>query len=78
MEFGFRIITCANGTEIIDRNKTTDFRELTPMQIVEYNELDVQLFIMDKMEQKAREGMERRRKLAQNPLYRFAVLCGLV
>lgn len=78
MEFGFRIIICDNGTEIIDRNKTTSYSELTPLEFAEYTEMDVQLFLMDRMERKAREEMERRRKLAKNPLYRIAVFGGLV
>ena len=78
MEFGFRIIICDNGTEIIDRNKTTSYTELSPVQMVEYTEMDAQLYLMDRMERIARVEMERRRKLARNPLYRIAVLCGLV
>ena len=78
MEFGFRIIICSNGTEIIDRNNTTSYSELTPVQMMEYTETDAQLFLMDRMERIAREEMERRRKLIKNPLYRIAVLCGLV
>lgn len=78
MEFGFRIIVSSNGTEIIDRSKTTSYSELTPSEMMEYTEMDVQLFLMDRMERMAREEMERRRKLARNPLYRIAVLCGLV
>lgn len=78
MEFGFRIIVCSNGTEIIDRNQTTLYRELTPVEMMEYMEVDAQLFLMDRMERIARMEMERRRKLVRNPLYRIAVLCGLV
>ena len=78
MEFGFRIIVSSNGTEIIDRNKTTLYSELTPLQMMEYTEMDAQLFLMDRMERRAREEMERRRKIYRNPLYRIAVLCGLV
>ena len=78
MEFGFRIIVCSNGTEIIDRNKTTSYSELTPVQMVEYTEMDTQLFMMDRMERIARLEMERRRKFIRNPFYRIAVLCGLV
>lgn len=81
MTFGFRIIVCSNGAEIIDRSKTTSYSELTPMQIMEYNESDVQLFIMDRLERIAREErakMERERKLARNPLYRIAAVCGLI
>ena len=78
MEFGFRIIVCSNGTEIIDRNKTTSYSELSPLEFAEYTEMDVQLFLMDRMERMEREEMERRRKLARSPLYRIAVFCGLV
>lgn len=78
MEFGFKIIVCSNGTEIIDRNKTTSYSELTPLEMVEYMEMDTQLFLMDRMERIAREEMERRRKFVRNPFYRIAVLCGLV
>lgn len=78
MEFGFRIIVCSNGTEIIDRSKTTSYSELTPSEMMEYTEMDVQLFLMDRMERMAREEMERRRKMFRNPLYRIAVLCGLI
>lgn len=78
MEFGFRIIVCGNGTEIIDRNKTTSYNELSPVEMIEYTETDTQLFLMDRMERMAREEMERRRKILRNPFYRIAVLCGLV
>lgn len=78
MEFRFRIIACGNGTEIIDRNKTTSYNELSPVEMIEYTETDTQLFLMDRMERMAREEMERRRKILRNPFYRIAVLCGLV
>lgn len=78
MEFGFRIIVCSNGTEIIDRNQTTSYSELAPMEMVEYMEVDMQLFTMDRMEHITRMEMERRRKILRNPFYRIAVLCGLV
>lgn len=76
--FDFGIIICADGTEIIDKNRTTLYSELTPLQMVEYVEMDVQLFIMDMQRRKAMEEAERRRKIARNPLYRIALLCGLV
>lgn len=61
-----------------NRNLKTPYTALTPIQMVEYTEMDVQLAIMDKMERKAREEAERRRKLVQNPFYKMACLCGLV
>ena len=76
--FDFRIITCADGTEIIDRNLKTPYNALTPLQMVEYLEMDNRLAYMDRMERKARSEAEHKRRLARNPVYKIACLCGLV
>ena len=76
--FEFRIINMEDGSQIIDRNLKTPYKALTPLQMVEYTEMDAQLAIMDRMKQKAVEEAERKRKLVRNPVYRMACLCGLV
>lgn len=76
--FGFRIINLPDGTQIIDTALETPYSDLTPLQMVEYTEMDIQLEIMDRMERKRKEEMERKRRLARNPLYRLACMCGLV
>lgn len=76
--FDFRIIDTADGNQIIDRNLKTPYKALTPLQMVEYLEMDNRLAYMDRMERKAREEVERKRKLARNPIYKMACLCGLV
>lgn len=76
--FDFRIINTADGNQVIDRNLNTPYNTLTPLQMVEYIEMDIQLAIMDKMEQKAKREAERQRKIAWNLLYRLACMCGLV
>lgn len=76
--FDFRIIDIADGNQIIDRNLKTPYKALTPLQIVEYLEMDNRLAYMDRMERKARAEAERKRKLARNPIYKMACLCGLV
>ena len=75
--FEFRIIICADGTEIIDRSLKTPYNALTPLQMLEYTEMDKQLSIMERLERKMNRETQRRRKLAKNPLYRIACLCGL-
>lgn len=75
--FNFRIIDTADGNQIIDRNLKTPYNALTPTQMMEYMEMDSQLSFMDRMERKARAKAERRRKLARNPFYRIACVCGL-
>ena len=76
--FDFRIIDTPDGNQIIDRNLKTPYNALTPLQMVEYLEMDNRLAYMDRMERKARAEAERRRKIARNPIYKMACLCGLV
>ena len=76
--FDFRIIDTVDGNQIIDRNLKTPYKALTTLQMVEYLEMDNRLAYMDRMERKARAEAERRRKIARNPIYKMACLCGLV
>lgn len=75
--FNFRIIDIADGNQIIDRNLKTPYNALTPLQMVEYTEMDTRLAYMDRLERKQRAEADRQRKLARNPIYRFACICGL-
>lgn len=76
--FNFRIIDTADGNQIIDRNLKTPYNALTPLQMVEYVEVDIQLSVIDRMEQKAKSDADRKQKLARNPLWKIACFCGLV
>ena len=76
--FEIRIIDTADGNQIIDRQLKTPYNALTPLQMMEYMEMDAQLSLMDRMERKKRIEADRRRKIARNPLYRIACLCGLL
>lgn len=76
--FDFRIIDTEDGNQIIDRNLKTPYKALTPIQMVEYLEMDNRLAYMDRMERKTRAEAERRRKIARNPIYKMAYFCGLV
>lgn len=76
--FDFRIITCADGTEIVDRTLKTPYKALTPLQMVEYLEMDNRLAYMDRIERKARKEAERQRKITRNPFVRIACFCGIM
>ena len=62
MYFDFKII------EIIDRRQKTYYSQITPCEMVEYMEMDVQLAIIDRMKRRERATIEHKRKLARNPL----------
>lgn len=76
--FDFRIIETETGDQIIDRNLKTPYKALTALQMEEYIEVDVKLYFINRMERKAREEADARRKMARNPVYKLACLCGLV
>ena len=76
MCFNFRIIDIADGNQIIDRRLKTPYSALTPLQMVEYIEMDVQLELMDRLKQKAREEAGHKRRFASNLLWKFACFCG--
>lgn len=79
MCFNFRIIDIVDGNQIIDRRLKTPYSALTPLQMVEYIEMDVQLAIMDMMERKAKEETGRKRLVSvRNQIYKIACLWGLV
>lgn len=76
--FEFRIIELNDGIQVIDRKFKTSYNALTPLQMMEYIEIDIQLAIMDRMKRKAKVEKKSRRKLANNPLYKFACICGII
>lgn len=50
--FDFRIINLHDGNQVIDRTLKTPYEALTPVQMVEYTEMDNNMLRMDRMEQK--------------------------
>lgn len=76
--FNFRIIDTPDGNQVIDRTLKTPYNALTPLQMLEYTEIDNRLDYMDRIERKARAESEHNRKIARNPLRRLACLCGIV
>lgn len=78
MCFDFRIIDTECGNQIIDRNLKTPYSALTPLQMVEYLEMDNRLAFMDRMKRRAKLEAERKRKLVRNPIYKLACLCRMV
>lgn len=76
--FDFRIIDIADGNQVIRRDLKTPYSTLTPIQYIEYTNIEVQLYISDRQKNKFLKEAERQRKLARNPFYRFVCFCGLV
>ena len=76
--FNFRIITCPDGTQIIDPSLKTPYNALTPVQMQEYIEIDTQIAFMERMKRKSKRKSDRKWKLERNPFYKAACMFGLV
>ena len=76
--FNFRLINTPDGNQIIDRTLKTPYAALTPIQLMEYTEVDEQLAYMERIEKKQRRETERKRRVAKNPFLRLALVCRMV
>ena len=70
--FDFRLINTESGNQIIDMSLRTPYESLTPLQMLDYIEVDSHMAIMERMKRK------QRRQQARNPLWKLACLCGIV
>ena len=76
--FNFRLINTADGNQIIDTTLKTPYSSLTPIQMVEYMEMDSRLLFMDRMKKQRDSAAEHRRNSAKNPLYKIACIIGIL
>ena len=76
--FNFRIITCADGTDIIDTTLKTPYNALTGVEMVEYTEMEKHIAYMERIKRQEQKEADRQRRMMRNPLYRLACVLGLV
>ncbi len=75
--FDFRIIDTPDGNQVIRRDLKTPYNALTPLQYIEYTNMEVQLYIADRQKKRLQKE-EKRRNFIKNLFVRFACYCGLV
>lgn len=76
--FDFRIIYTADGNQIIDTTLKTPYDSLTPVEMIEYIEVDARLEHMHRMEQKQVREAEHKKKLTYKLLHKVACVCGIM
>lgn len=72
--FSFRIVTNADGVEIIDPRQSTEFDSLNLRELRRYLEVEEQLYYLERRKRQQAREKEHRRKL----LYKLAVLLGVI
>ena len=76
--FDFRLINTPDGNQIIDFTLKTPYSSLTPIQMVEYTEVDNRLAYMERMERKQQREAERQRKFTYKFFHKVACMCGIM
>ena len=76
--FNFRLINTPDGNQIIDTTLKTPYSSRTPLQMVEYIEMDNQLEYMKRMERKQQREAERNQKFTYKLFHKVACMCGIM
>lgn len=73
--FHFRLIMTADGNQIIDLSKNTPYDSITPMEMLEYIEVDEKLAFSERLERRRQRLEEPPQRFLMNPFRRL--ICAL-
>lgn len=76
--FNFRLINTPDGNQIIDTTLKTPYDSITPIEMMEYIEIDTRLAYMERMERKQQREAERKRKFTYRFMHKVACMCGIM
>ena len=76
--FNFRLIETPDGNQIIDTTLKTQYDSITPIEMMEYMEVDAQLDYMRRMERKQQREAERKQKFTYKFMHKVACMCGIM
>ena len=76
--FNFRLINTPDENQIIDTTLKTSYDSITPIEMMEYMEVDARLAYMERMERKQQREAERQRKFTYRFIHKVACMCGIM
>ena len=76
--FNFRLINTPDGNQIIDTTLKTPYDSITPIEMMEYIEVDARREYMKQMERKQKREAERKRKFTYRFIHKVACMCGII
>ena len=76
--FNFRLINTPDGNQIIDTTLKTPYDSITPIEMLEYMEVDARLEHMWRMEREQKREVEKQRKFIYRFIHKLAYVCGIV
>ena len=75
--FNFRLINTPDGNQIIDTTLKTPYDSITPIEMIEYIEVDASISYMERLERKQKREAERKRKFTYKLFHKVACMCGI-
>ena len=76
--FNFRIINTPDGNQIIDTTLKTPYDSITPIEMMEYIEVDARLEYIERIERKQKREAEHKRKFIYKLFRKVACVCGIM
>ena len=76
--FNFRLINTPDGNQIIDTTLKTPYDSITPIEMIEYIEVDASISYMERLERKQKREAERKRKFTYKLFNKVACMCGIL
>ena len=76
--FNFRLINLPNGNQIIDEGLKTPYNSLTPVEMIEYKEVEDALYYEEIQKRKQRREAERKQKFTYRFMHKVACMCGIM
>ena len=76
--FNFRLINTPDGNQIIDTTLKTPYDSITPIEMIEYIEVDARLEHMRRMERKQAREAECKQKFTYRFIHKVACICGIM
>lgn len=69
--FHFRLIMTADGNQIIDMSQDTPYESISPVEMLEYIEVDEKLAFSERLERKRQRLEEAPQRFLMNPFKRL-------
>ena len=76
--FNFRLINTPDGNQIIDTTLKTPYDSITPIEMLEYMEVDNRLAYMERLERTQKKEAENKQKFTYRFFHKVACMCGIM
>ena len=76
--FEFRLINLSDGNQIIDTTLKTPYDSITPIEMMEYKEVEDALYYEEIQKRKQRREEERNQKFTYRFMHKVACMCGIM